>query len=101
MPPASTRDKASLPVPLRQFPPLLNKILLRERKSLFYLMQRMPGPGGKINSYIYQLAYGELLPSPWRCDMIADVLRLDGDLRTALHRAAALDHGFKIGAPPL
>ena len=94
------RRDLTLPLAMRQFPPMLNKLLMRERKSLHYLMREMKSAKGHITSHVYQLAYGEKLPSPERTDMIADVLKLNGEDRIALHRAAALDHGWKIGAPP-
>jgi predicted small secreted protein len=47
-------------------------------------------------SYVNQTITGAKNVSPSWVDLVADVLRLPSSERTRLHRAAALDQGFKL-----
>lgn len=51
---------------------------------------------GKSPAYINQVVKAKKRPSPEWVDLIADTLEVDDKARRALHRAAALDRGFKL-----
>ncbi len=97
--PIATDIKGRLPMGMRQFPLTLNRFLMREKKNMNFLLEAVKSKNGRATSYVHFLMTGEFIPSPLYTDRIADALKLNGDDRIALHRAAALDHGFKIGPP--
>jgi plasmid maintenance system antidote protein VapI len=51
---------------------------------------------GRSTSYLNQVIHGRKTASPALVDAVADRLETDDATRQALHRAAALDHGFKL-----
>jgi transcriptional regulator with XRE-family HTH domain len=54
---------------------------------------------GRSQSYTNQVINGQKAPSAQWADLVADVLKLTPEQRTALHAAAARDNGFKIDLP--
>ena len=51
---------------------------------------------GKHPPHLNRVMTGTLPASPTWADMVADVLKLGAEQRVALHRAAALDSGYKL-----
>lgn len=51
---------------------------------------------GKNPKYVNHIMTGYRKPSPEYVELVADVLNLSPEERAKLHRAAALDHGFKL-----
>lgn len=78
---------------LQQFPPKLQLALMRKGWSVTNL-------GKHLNNYsavlTYKIATGEKSPTPYYVDRVADILGVDGDFRREMHRAGAIDQGWKI-----
>jgi transcriptional regulator with XRE-family HTH domain len=54
----------------------------------------------KSSAYVNQTMTGAKAASAQWADLVADVLNLPTPGRAELHRAAALDHGFKLDLSP-
>jgi len=51
---------------------------------------------GRSRSYVHQTLSGHRKPSPEWVDIVARTLKLNEAQRLALHKAAAVDRGFKL-----
>ena len=62
------------------------------------LMRAMVANGNGVSrQYINMLVHNHRTPPPDLVDKIADAVRMQREERTILHRAAALDSGYRIG----
>jgi hypothetical protein len=79
------------------------KLLARELSQLMIAKATSPARlarrGRLKNSedYLYKILRGERIPPPTTIETIADYLQLPAERRRRLHRAAALDKGYRIG----
>lgn len=51
---------------------------------------------GVTGPYVHHLISGRRLPSPQWLDLMADAMKLTKEQRVDLHRAGAIDHGYKL-----
>ncbi len=63
------------------------------------LVRAMRACGTSISrSYINMMTHNERTPPPETIELLSDALKLSRDERTVLHRASAIDNGYRIGA---
>jgi transcriptional regulator with XRE-family HTH domain len=62
------------------------------------LARNMKAMGNGVSrQYINMIVHNERTPPPETIEKLADGLKLSRDERTILHRAAAIDSGYRIG----
>jgi hypothetical protein len=63
------------------------------------LVRKMIAIGNSISrQYVNMMTHNERTPPPEMVEKLADAIGLTRDERTRLHRAAAIDSGYRIGA---
>lgn len=63
------------------------------------LVRAMKANGNGISrSYVSMIVHNERTPPPDTIELLCDALKVPRDERVVLHRAAAIDNGYRIGA---
>ncbi len=76
----------------------LSKCLVNRSMMEMDLVRAMTAQGNGVSrQYINMIVHNERTPPPELVEKMGDAMRMPRDERTILHRAAALDNGYKIG----